>query len=228
MSSKFKIIIPKPCHEDWNKMTPTEKGRFCNSCAKTVVDFTKKSTEEIKDYLIENSQQKVCGHFYKKQLDTIIIEIPQITFHQQMSFKKLFILALLFVMGTTLFSCQYADGKKQKIENVIIKDSLKIIEEDVGLIFPDEKTVDSLKLNEEIVIDGWIEVGEVVIEEEIVMDFIIIEEPPRFQDSKNLSKQEAKEDFDVRIKDFILNNFDDNLTKNLGLKKINTKFILSF
>lgn len=145
MNSKFKISIPKPCHENWNTMTPKEKGRFCGSCAKTVVDFTKKTTTEIQDYLVENKNQGVCGHFYKKQLDTIVIEIPQTTFQQQLSYQKLFILALFFVMGTTLFSCQYADGKKQKIENVIIKDSIKIIEEDIGLIIPIEKTRDSIK-----------------------------------------------------------------------------------
>lgn len=146
MNSKFKISIPKPCHENWNTMTLRKKGRFCGSCSKTVVDFTKKSTEEIQGYLVENKNQQVCGHFYKKQLDTIVIEIPQITFQQQLSFQKLFILALFFVMGTTLFSCQYSDGKKQKIENVILKDSIKVIEEDVGLIIPIEKLNDSLTI----------------------------------------------------------------------------------
>lgn len=142
MNSKFKISIPKPCHENWNRMTPKEKGRFCSSCSKTVIDFTKKSTQQIQNYLIENKNKRVCGHFYKKQLDAITIEIPQATFQQQLSFQKLFILALLFVMGTTLFNCQYADGKKQKIENVILNDS--ILDSNLGLIFHSEKEIDSL------------------------------------------------------------------------------------
>ena len=90
MNSKFKITIPKPCHEDWNIMSSVEKGRFCNSCSKTVVNFTKKSTKEIKDYLVKNRNNRVCGHFYKKQLDTITIEIPKITFNQQLTFQKAF------------------------------------------------------------------------------------------------------------------------------------------
>ncbi|MFY9242998.1 MAG: hypothetical protein WAO74_08225 [Polaribacter sp.] len=135
MNSKFKITIPKPCHENWNAMTPKKKGKFCSSCSKTVIDFTKKSTEEIQDYLIENKNQRVCGHFNREQLDDIVIEIPQIAFQQKLSFQKAFILALFFAMGTTLFSCKYSDGKKQKIENIIIKDSVKIDKEDVGLIF---------------------------------------------------------------------------------------------
>ena len=131
MNSKFKITIPKPCHENWNTMTPKEKGRFCSSCSKVVVDFTKKSSEEIQDYIVENKNQRVCGHFYKKQLDSIVIEIPQVTFKQQLSFQKLFVLALFFVMGTTLFSCQYKDGKKQKIENVILVDTIKKVEKEI-------------------------------------------------------------------------------------------------
>ena len=125
MKKQYKVSIPKPCHEDWSQMTPKEKGRFCQSCSKTVVDFTKKSREEIQQYLSKNFGKRVCGHFNKRQLDTITIEIPSATFEQQLSFQKLFILALLFVMGTTLFSCQYSDGKKQKIEDVIVIDSLQ-------------------------------------------------------------------------------------------------------
>ena len=125
MKKQYKVSIPKPCHEDWSKMTQKEKGRFCGSCSKTVIDFTKKSKEEIQQYLSENFGKRVCGHFNKRQLDTITIEIPSTAFEQQLSFQKLFILALLFVMGTTLFSCQYSDGKKQKIEDVIVIDSLQ-------------------------------------------------------------------------------------------------------
>lgn len=233
MKSNFKIAIPKPCHEDWNAMTPAEKGKFCSSCSKTVVDFTKQSTKEIQEYLLENRNKKVCGHFYKKQLDTIVIEIPLHTFQRQLSFQKLFILALFFAMGTTLFSCKYTDGKKQKIENVIIKDSLKIIEEEIGLIIPTENKLDSIKNCQQ---DSIIKVDEIVGElpivtvegdinfaeiekEESTFGFIIIEEAPRFKESKNLSKENVKKDFEKRMQKFVQNNFDTSLTENLGLSK---------
>ncbi|WP_051605658.1 energy transducer TonB [Polaribacter sp. Hel_I_88] len=134
MNSKLKITIPKPCHENWNAMLPKEKGRFCGSCSKTVVDFTKKSPLEIKQYLTEKKHERICGHFYKKQLDSIVIEIPQTTFQQQLSFQKIFLLALFFVMGTTLFSCQYNNGQKQKIENVVLIDTLKKVEHKIDSI----------------------------------------------------------------------------------------------
>ncbi len=61
------IYIPKPCHENWNKMTPEEKGRHCAVCSKVVTDFTKMKTEEIITTL-QGSSEEVCGHINIDQL----------------------------------------------------------------------------------------------------------------------------------------------------------------
>lgn len=61
------IQIPKPCHEDWQQMTPEDKGRHCLVCQKTVIDFTQLTDTEILSYF----QQKptgVCGRFRPEQL----------------------------------------------------------------------------------------------------------------------------------------------------------------
>ena len=50
--------IKEPCHEDWSKMTRTEKGAFCQSCAKEVIDFTDKTGFEIKELLIQSFSTK--------------------------------------------------------------------------------------------------------------------------------------------------------------------------
>ncbi|WP_405565332.1 carboxypeptidase-like regulatory domain-containing protein [Polaribacter sp. Asnod6-C07] len=65
---KYQITIPKPCHEDWNKMTSTEKGKFCESCSKEVVDFTSLSNSEIAKKVRKDNN--LCGRFKDNQLNT--------------------------------------------------------------------------------------------------------------------------------------------------------------
>jgi len=65
----MKIKIPNPCHEDWNKMTDSDKGRFCKSCQKTVIDFTEKTPVEIAAFFHQNKGKKVCGRFRSYQLE---------------------------------------------------------------------------------------------------------------------------------------------------------------
>lgn len=245
MNSKFKITIPKPCHENWNTMTPKEKGRFCSSCAKTVIDFTKKTTEEIQEYLVDNKNQQVCGHFYKKQLDTITIEIPQVAFQQQLSFQKLFVLALLFVMGTTLFSCQYSDGEKQKIENVIVKDSIKKTKNIIDTLKikePKELTGETIIIGLPVLpplTDSTTVEGKMIVEptwcpspeKEERQDnfpFFIIENPPRFKEAKNFSKEEAIKHFNKNMFNFVQKNFDKKLTQYLDLREGKHKMYAQF
>ncbi|TPD71341.1 carboxypeptidase-like regulatory domain-containing protein [Flavobacterium microcysteis] len=67
MSGKINLSIPKPCHENWHGMTVTEKGRFCNSCQKTVYDFTRLSDKQLIQKI--NSESNICGRFLVSQLN---------------------------------------------------------------------------------------------------------------------------------------------------------------
>lgn len=67
MSGKVNISIPKPCHENWHGMTVVEKGRFCNSCRKTVYDFTRLSDRQLIQKI--NSESNICGRFLASQLN---------------------------------------------------------------------------------------------------------------------------------------------------------------
>ncbi|MFB9078577.1 hypothetical protein ACFFLS_15240 [Flavobacterium procerum] len=126
MGQKYKIAIPEPCHENWDKMTPNENGRFCMNCSKTVVDFTSMLPEEIQHYFIQNQNEKICGRFRKSQLEIIQIQIPSQVLYSQTNYHKIFLLALFIAMGTTLFSCQDKDGNKKKIDTVeVVEDSVK-------------------------------------------------------------------------------------------------------
>lgn len=124
MKEYYSFKIPEPCHEDWNQMTPSAKGRFCSSCEKTVVDFTNMTSSKIGNYLKENIHKGVCGHTYKSQLDRVVLHIPASTLHDLRFSNRFFALALLIVMGTTLFSCANDNGNRQKI------DAVQVIERD--------------------------------------------------------------------------------------------------
>ena len=39
-SAAFEIQIPRPCNVSESRFRPHEKGNWCLSCQKTVVDFT--------------------------------------------------------------------------------------------------------------------------------------------------------------------------------------------
>lgn len=102
----LKISIPTPCHEDWEAMIPNEKGRHCNSCIKTVVDFTTMSDDEVKNFLLSRKEEKVCGRFRTDQLHRITVELPENIFYIPLPFWKKFLAACLLVFSTTLFSCE--------------------------------------------------------------------------------------------------------------------------
>jgi len=108
----FKISIPKPCHEDWSEMSPNEQGRHCNACAKTVVDFTAMSDDQVKNFFINKKEERVCGRFQQKQLDQLVIDLPSNIFRIDMPLWKKFLVASLVVFSTTLFSCNTSiDGQ---------------------------------------------------------------------------------------------------------------------
>src|SRR5215216_2364941 len=69
---KFSLIIPEPCHENWDQMTKEDKGRFCGACQKTVVDFTTMSDRQIAEFF-KKPPSSVCGRFQEDQLDRDIL-----------------------------------------------------------------------------------------------------------------------------------------------------------
>ncbi len=66
---KLLLSIPEPCHENWQQMTPTQQGRFCNACAKEVVDFSTMTDIQVLNYFSTLTQEKVCGRALPEQLD---------------------------------------------------------------------------------------------------------------------------------------------------------------
>jgi len=71
---KLQLSIPEPCHENWQHMTPTDQGRFCNACAKEVIDFSMMTDTEVLNYFTSLTHDKVCGRALPSQLERTIIK----------------------------------------------------------------------------------------------------------------------------------------------------------
>jgi hypothetical protein len=79
MGKYISIQIPTTCHEGWDNMTANAQGRYCNSCEKTVIDFTGMTDTQLANFF-KSKAENTCGRFYADQLNTDIAipkkEIP--------------------------------------------------------------------------------------------------------------------------------------------------------
>lgn len=64
----FILSIPNPCSENWEEMATCPSGKFCAHCQHEVVDFTTFTDTAIAQYLESNTDENVCGRFYRHQL----------------------------------------------------------------------------------------------------------------------------------------------------------------
>ena len=107
MNNGTSLHIPTPCNEDWNKMTPTAIGKFCDGCSKQVIDFSMMSDQQILNYI---SQQpgKLCGRFSPDQLARPLVET-------KMSRKRSWWLAMALPF-TLLFQKSFGQTKSKHIK----------------------------------------------------------------------------------------------------------------
>ncbi|WP_296314685.1 hypothetical protein [Winogradskyella sp. UBA3174] len=209
MKTNLSISIPRPCHKGWSKMIPNKKVRFCKSCSKTVVDFTKNGFDVIQNYI-----------------------------------HKVFLMALLLAMVTTLLNCSDDKGRKQQISNVeIVKTNEKIsdtvLENKTAIDAKDNsvapKSTEPLKtkIKEKVIIDGLMITGEIdnvepieidnleiesiphclsTTEDYILIGFIAVDKPPEFNDTK-------KKYMSNRISKIITDNFSIKTRVNFDLTR---------
>jgi hypothetical protein len=69
MANNISLTIAEPCHENWNRMSPAEQGRFCGSCSKQVMDFSSMSDAQLVAFFQKPSGGSICGRFREEQLD---------------------------------------------------------------------------------------------------------------------------------------------------------------
>lgn len=70
----LRLSIPEPCHEDWDKMTPIEQGRHCQSCNKTVIDFSIYTDKQLIEFFTK-VKDNVCGQLSRFQVERQLIQI---------------------------------------------------------------------------------------------------------------------------------------------------------
>lgn len=99
------IRIDKPCSENWAGMTPTEKGAFCQKCAKQVIDFTQQSIPEIRSILYSKKDKEVCARIEANQLDMLNQDFNSWRRSNRWSIQRATFYAFLFVFGLSMVSC---------------------------------------------------------------------------------------------------------------------------
>lgn len=98
-------------------MTQVEKGKFCNSCQKVVVDFTRMSDRELAVFF-KRKPGSVCGRFHQEQLN-YDINIPR----KRIPWVKYF---FRFTLPAFLISLKtYAQKEKPAQHKEVVANCLK-------------------------------------------------------------------------------------------------------
>lgn len=104
MAKNLRISVPEPCHENWQLMTPADKGRHCKSCDKVVVDFSRMTDAQVVSHF-KNYQGKTCGRFRTEQLDRPM----QLTVGQRLVRPIKYIAASLLAIEVFSYKAQARD-----------------------------------------------------------------------------------------------------------------------
>jgi hypothetical protein len=117
MKQKIQISIPEPCHQGWQNMTPVEKGRFCSSCQKTVLDFTYLSDNEIINLV--NKNDTLCGRINTSQLNRNLIETKRTS-----TYFGYFVTSVLAFLGLGTESVVAQEKPVLEQTDLIVKDTV--------------------------------------------------------------------------------------------------------
>jgi CarboxypepD_reg-like domain len=114
----------RTCNQLWEDMVPTNVGRTCKKCSRTIVDFTRKTNEEIARIHVD-SVTGVCGYYKSEQVK------PRNRHIKSLRFSGLRTVLLTGISYLTIV--QTADGKqkssvtpKQEQRSKLIVDSEQI------------------------------------------------------------------------------------------------------
>jgi len=73
MKHQYALKIESLCSENWNEMLPSDNGRFCLHCQKTVIDFSEMTDYEVNTYLHQHKNEHLCGKIKATQSEKSFI-----------------------------------------------------------------------------------------------------------------------------------------------------------
>ncbi len=114
---KYLLHINEACSENWDAMTPNDKGKFCNNCNKTVFDFTTATDNDIIQFIEKAKGEEFCGKFEEQQLDRWLEKTSIRTSNPAL--YKFLLSFLLLTGGQDLFAQEPA-----KQENLVLKQKM--------------------------------------------------------------------------------------------------------
>ena len=125
MPKYLSIHIPEPCHQNWDNMTVADQGRYCNACAKTVIDFSVMTDAQLLSYFKKDTGN-TCGRFDSNQLENDIL-IPK---------KQIPWLRYFFTITIPAFLLSMKATGQKKIEQVVLvnKEKNKSIFSDTAML----------------------------------------------------------------------------------------------
>lgn len=228
--------IPKSCGEDWNKTTIHKK--------------------EIQHFFTINQRKNVYQHFKRKELDTIVVQIPETVFPIQLLFQNICLVTLFFLIGITMFSCKIDKSETQKnnkevllgsvdntaailktngptkCENLLLVTEVEI-EYDESITIP--PPIKYIKAPELRLLGGiqYLEATEnvTIASQALTYSFNVVQTPPRFNEKKAFFNIGARRKFNKKMQKLVAQNFDESLATKFGLSKgnytISSNFIIN-
>ena len=124
----FQIKNTFSCHENWENMSPTERGKFCGVCSKEVIDFTILTKNEIGAVFKQNNYQPLCARALTSQLNTIYLEESLENVSWNLPFWQRFLLIFLVCFGPEFFNVQlvFAQDTTAIQTQELVQDSVQI------------------------------------------------------------------------------------------------------
>ncbi len=116
----IKLNIENPCHENWDNMLEEEKGKFCQACQKSVVDFSRMTNEQIIDF-INSTNEKICGRIAKHQLNVPISNYRNVKTPFFNRYVAGFVLALGLYYPATSQNTKPANEKVQTMGEISVR-----------------------------------------------------------------------------------------------------------